>query len=94
CAILLHLIDATEEDVITSWHTIRQELDAYDTHLAQKPEIIALNKIDALTPSELSAKQTALQKTTHAVVEPISAVTQAGIPPLLRLLQKHVKERA
>ncbi|MBQ5516508.1 MAG: GTPase ObgE, partial [Acetobacter sp.] len=49
CAILLHLIDATEEDVITSWHTIRQELDAYDTHLAQKPEIIALNKIDALT---------------------------------------------
>ncbi|MBO6044159.1 MAG: GTPase ObgE [Acetobacter sp.] len=94
CAILLHLIDATEEDVITSWHTIRQELDAYDTHLAQKPEIIALNKIDALTPSELSAKQTALEQVTRAVVEPISAVTQAGIPPLLRLLQKHVKERA
>ena len=93
CAILLHLIDATSEDVIGSWQTIRQELDAYDTHLAQKPEIIALNKIDALTPSELSAKQTALQKATHAVVEPISAVTQAGVPPLLHLLQKHVKER-
>ncbi|MBQ5545967.1 MAG: GTPase ObgE, partial [Acetobacter sp.] len=73
CAILLHLIDATEEDVITSWRTIRQELDAYDTHLAQKPEIIALNKIDALTPTELSAKQTALEQVTRAVVEPISA---------------------
>ena len=94
CAILLHLIDATEEDVITSWHTIRQELDAYDIHLAQKPEIIALNKIDALTPTELSAKQTALEQVTRAVVAPISAVAQAGIPPLLRLLQKHVKERA
>ncbi|MBR2124090.1 MAG: GTPase ObgE [Acetobacter sp.] len=92
CTILLHLIDATADDILTSWTTIRQELKAYDTHLAQKPELIVLNKIDALTPEELAAKQAELEAATHAVVKPISAVTQVGIPDLLRLVQNTIQD--
>src|SRR5919197_100374 len=47
CADILHLIDGTEEDVVGAWRTIRRELEAYGHGLAEKPEIIALNKSDA-----------------------------------------------
>src|SRR6201997_3400556 len=54
CAVLLHLIDATEDDVVGNWRTIRSELDAYGHDLTEKPEIIALNKADALPEEELT----------------------------------------
>ena len=53
CAVILHLIDATEDDVVGNWRTIRGELEAYGHELTEKPEIIALNKADALTEEEL-----------------------------------------
>ena len=51
--VLLHLVDATGEDPGAAWRTVRHELEAYGHELAEKPEIDALSKIDALTPEAI-----------------------------------------
>jgi len=48
CSALLHLIDSTQDDVAAAYKTIRKELKAYGGDLADKEEIVALNKCDAL----------------------------------------------
>src|ERR1700726_2109372 len=49
-AVLIHLVDATQDDVAGAWTTVRGELEAYGEGLSDKREILALNKVDALTP--------------------------------------------
>src|SRR6059058_5297556 len=49
CRVLLHLVDGTEEDPAAAYRTVRHELDAYGHGLADKPEILALTKSDALS---------------------------------------------
>ena len=81
CAVLLHLVDATQENLIDAYQTIRTELAAYDDNLAQKQEIVALTKCDALTEDVLEEKIATL-KTVCADVRPISAVTGLNIQSL------------
>ncbi len=50
CAVLLHLVDGTQPDVAAAYRTVRAELAGYGHGLAEKPEIVALNKADAMTP--------------------------------------------
>ena len=50
---LLHLVDATCEHAGKAYKTVRTELEAYEGHLADKIEIVALNKIDAVTPGRI-----------------------------------------
>lgn len=52
-SVLLHLVDATQEDVAVAYRVVREELEAYDEGLAEKPEIVALSKADALSDDEL-----------------------------------------
>ncbi|NLG91538.1 MAG: GTPase ObgE [Acetobacter sp.] len=92
CAVLLHLIDGAAGSVVDAWRTIRHELAAYDGRLAEKPEIIALNKMDAMTPREASSRRAALEKASGAPVVLISAATHQGVPELLRMLQNQVTE--
>ena len=49
CRALLHLVDGTQDDVVGAYRTVRAELKAYGGNLARKKEIVALNKIDAMT---------------------------------------------
>src|SRR5215475_9077537 len=56
CAVILHLVDGTLDDVAGAYGTIREELARYGHGLAEKPEIIGLNKIDALDTEEMTAK--------------------------------------
>src|SRR4030081_2425267 len=56
CAVILHLIEGTEEDVVGAYRTIRRELADYGHGLADKPEIVGLNKIDAIDPEAVSEK--------------------------------------
>ena len=51
CAVLLHLVDGAAGDVVRAWRTVREELAAYGGGLADKPELIGLNKLDAMTPA-------------------------------------------
>lgn len=92
CRILLHMIDGTEEDVVENYTIIREELEAYSDILAEKPEIIALNKCDALTDEEIAEKKAALEEASGQDVVVISAAAQIGITPLLRTLLKHVQK--
>ncbi|MDE1906462.1 MAG: GTPase ObgE [Rhodospirillales bacterium] len=87
CAVLLHLIDGAAGSVVDAWRTIRTELEAYEGGLAEKPEIIVLNKTDAMTPRELSSRKAALAKASGAKIMTISAVTGEGMKEVLRTLQ-------
>src|SRR5215831_6223397 len=62
CAVILHLVDGTLDDVTAAYRTIRQELALYGHGLADKPEIVGLNKIDAIDPGAVRAKCTPLRR--------------------------------
>lgn len=81
--LLVHLVDATGADPIAAYHTIRQELAAYDVDLATKPEVLALNKSDALTEEEYLALQQQLAQAADREVLVISAATRYQLDLLL-----------
>lgn len=91
--VLLHLIDGTDEDVVKNYKTIRGELKAYGGGLTRKPEIIALNKCDALTPAEIKRKVAALKKASKKDVYAISAVAQKGVTEVLELMSKRINAK-
>ncbi|AHI25900.1 GTPase ObgE [Komagataeibacter xylinus E25] len=92
---LLHLIDGTAEDVVESWRTIRHELSEYGGGLADKPEIIVLNKIDALLPEEIEERRTALERACGHEVMCMSSVAHMNVDTVLRRLQDYVsRDRA
>ena len=84
CAVLLHLIDATGESATRAYRTVRAELEAYGAGLAEKPELVALNKIDALDAASVSRKRAALSRAIGKPVAAISGVSGAGVTELLR----------
>ncbi len=81
--VLIHLIDGTQEDVKAAYDIIRGELAAYAEELAEKPEIIVLNKIDALGDDDISAKVKVLKKAGKADVMTCSGVTGQGVQQVL-----------
>ena len=91
CAMLLHLVDGAAGNVVHAWRTIRGELDAYGAGLAAKPECLVLNKSDAMTPREASARRTALARAAGRPVALISAATGQGVPELLRTLMTGIQ---
>lgn len=85
--ILLHLIDGTAEDVVENYRIVRGELTAYGNGLADKPEIVALNKIDALSEEEIAEKVAALRAETDATVYELSGATSQGLKPIIYALE-------
>lgn len=90
CAAFLHIVDATVEDVVNEYKVIRRELDLYNEKLANKPEVIVLNKIDALTSEEVDAKVKALSDAVNKKVFVMSAVARQGIFDCLREVCKYI----
>lgn len=90
CAALLHLVDGTEEDVVGAYQTVRAELEAYGGDLLDKPEIVALNKIDALSDEEVAAKRAALSKAVGRTVLVLSGVSGSGVRGALGLVWREV----
>ena len=91
--VLLHLIDAYQNDVAASYKTIRQELAAYSTDLTARPEIVALTKVEGLD-SEIINDQIQKLRAATAAKTPllaISASAKIGLKELLRALAKQVK---
>src|SRR3984957_9986285 len=86
CRVLLHLVDGTCEHAGQAYKTVRGELSAYGHGLADKPEIVALNKADALTPAQLKEQTARLKRAAKATPLVISAVTGQAVPDALRAL--------
>jgi GTPase len=86
CRVLLHLIDGTGEHAGQAYKTVRAELAAYGEGLAEKPEIVALNKADALTPEQLKQQTARLKRAAKKTPLVISAVTGQGVTEALRAL--------
>jgi GTPase len=61
CALLLHMIDVTGDDPVKAYRTVRAELKAYSALLADKPEIVAFNKVDAIDEKALEKKLKAFE---------------------------------
>jgi GTP-binding protein len=87
CRVLLHLIDGTCEHAGKAYKTVRNELVAYGHGLAGKPEIVALNKADALTPEDLKQQKARLQRAAKQTPLVVSAATGKGVPEALRALR-------
>jgi GTPase len=90
--LLLHLIDGTDLDPATAYQTIQQELIAYSHGLADKPQLVAINKIDALPDSQVDELVADLCAVTGAKVFRISAVSHQGEDELLRAVWKLLDE--
>jgi GTP-binding protein len=90
CGALLHLVDGTEDDVAARYRTVRTELERYGHGLAAKPEVVALNKCDALSKPELAARRQALEEACGRQVAAISGHSGAGVQGVLGALYTHV----
>jgi len=92
CGVLLHLIDGTEEDVADAYKTVRHELAEYGADLDAKLEVVALNKIDALTEDMIAEKSAELSEAAGQHVMTISGVAGMGVEQTLRRLSEAVTD--
>jgi GTPase len=88
CRILLHLVDGTTGNAAEAYKTVRAELAAYGEGLADKPEIVALNKADAMSADDIKQQVTRLKRAAKQTPLVISAATGQGVPEVLRALLK------
>ncbi len=86
CAVLLHLIDVTGEDPVADYRVIRKELKAYSPELAEKPEIIAFNKIDLLQDGDIEAKLKDFKRRARKTPILMSGGTTRGVPEAMKKL--------
>lgn len=92
-AVLIHLVDCTQTDVAEAWRTVRHELEAYGSGLADKPEILALSKVDALDADTLAMQKEALEAAAGRPVSLVSGVSGQGVKDLLREAWRQVQAR-
>jgi len=89
-AVLVHLIDAYQEDIAAAYQTIQDELEAYKVDLSARPQVVALTKIEGLDEEIVKDQLAKIKKVAakDVVLTSISAHTKQGIPELLRLVRK------
>lgn len=92
CRVLLHLVDGTAGDAGEAYKTVRSELAAYGHELGQKPEIVALNKADAMSAAEIEQQVARLRRASNKTPIVVSAVSGDGVRDALRALLKVVDE--
>lgn len=89
--VLIHLIDATDNKALENYETIRQELHLYGAGLEDKPELIALNKVDALDEEEREEVKTRFEKSVESPIFLISGVTGEGVKSVLYAAHKAIR---
>jgi GTPase len=92
CRVLLHLVDGTGEHAGEAYKTVGAELSAYGHELTDKPEIVALNKADALTPEQLKEQTARLKRAAKKTPLVLSAATGEGAREVLRALLKVIDD--
>ncbi|MEE4199899.1 GTPase ObgE [Erythrobacter sp.] len=93
CRVLIHLIDIAGEDPAQAMRVVREELAAYGAGLEDKPQLVALNKLD-LADAELGAAFADELRTAGAdEVFTVSGATGEGIEPLLDAVLTYLPDR-
>jgi GTP-binding protein len=92
CRVLLHLVEGTSEHAGKAYKTVREELEAYGEGLADKPEIVALSKADALSPELLKEQVARLKRAAKRMPIILSAASGEGVDAALRALFAVVEE--
>jgi GTP-binding protein len=93
-AVLVHLIDAYQDDVAAAYVVVTEELRQHDPALVKRPVVIALNKTEGMDAKQISQLSKRVQKVApkDAVVMAISAQAGKGLPALLDTVEVMVKE--
>ena len=92
CRVLLHLVDGASDHAGKAYKTVRAELEAYGHDLDQKAEIVALTKIDALSPEILKEQTARLKRAAKREPMLLSSASGQGVPEVLRALLAVVDE--
>ena len=90
CRVLLHLVDATSDDIAGAYRTVRAELKAYGAGLGTKKEIVALSKCDALDDDAIAAKSAELKAAARKQPLVVSAVSGKGVKDILTVLARQI----
>ncbi|WP_420547843.1 GTPase ObgE [Curvivirga sp.] len=90
--ILLHLIDGSAEKVVESYKVVREELEAYGAGLADKPEVIGINKADALIPEIIDEMIEELREVTDSPIVVLSGISGEGVDKALRVLYSEIDQ--
>ncbi|MGB3202436.1 MAG: GTPase ObgE [Nodosilinea sp.] len=91
--LLLHVVDATAEQPLENFHTIQQELEAYGRNLSDRPQVLALNKVDALPPEVLAELVGQFEALVPGPIHAISAVAGTGLGPMLQQIWTWLDQR-
>ncbi|MBV8792149.1 MAG: GTPase ObgE [Pseudolabrys sp.] len=86
CRVLLHLVDGTQDDPDEAYRVVRRELEAYGHGLTDKSEIVALTKVDALTPEAVKEQTAKLKKASKKSPLVLSSQSKQGVDEVLRAL--------
>ena len=86
CTSIIHILDVAEENVVSNYKTIRNELKSYNVDLKNKPEIVVLNKSDLLENKDIKKVKKSLMKITKNKVYTISTITNEGIDELKQVI--------
>jgi len=83
CRVLLHLVDASGDDPVGAYETVCGELEAYGAGLDEKAQVVALNKIDAVDPKQVTKLRKKLEKASGAEVMLLSGASGEGLDAVL-----------
>ena len=83
CRVLLHLVDATGDDPLAAYKIVQGELDAYGAGLTDKPQLVALNKVDAIDAKTRATLLKALAKASGTDPLPLSGASGEGLDAVL-----------
>jgi GTP-binding protein len=92
CRVVLHLVDGTGEHAGNDYNTVRAELEAYGEGLADKHEIVALTKIDALTPEFVKQQAARLKRASKQTPLLLSSHSGQGVAEAKRALLAIIDE--
>ncbi|MCJ2141307.1 GTPase ObgE [Methylobacterium sp. E-066] len=93
CRVLLHLVDGTTEHAGKTYKLVRGEIEAYGNGLADKPEIVALSKADALDSETLKSQVAKLKRAAGRAPLVLSSASRKGVPEALRAIRTEIDAR-
>ena len=92
CRALLHIVDGTSDDVAGDYQTIQTELERYGGELADKPQVVVLNKVDAIDEEIYADQRDALIAAVGGPILEMSGVARTGTTEVLRKLRALISD--